>query len=58
MNCIPYVAILLPATILFSILKPDSKEPNSVIYLAHAGAVILAFGLLTYKHWINQKLFS
>lgn len=45
-HCIPSAAILLPAAFFFSVLKPDATEPNSFIYLAYAGAVILAFGLL------------
>jgi hypothetical protein len=46
-NSIPSAAILLPMAFFFSVLKPDAKEPNSFIYLAYAGAVILALGLLT-----------
>ncbi|MEX6686777.1 hypothetical protein QTN47_04685 [Danxiaibacter flavus] len=45
-SCIPASAILLPAAFFFSVLKPDATEPNGFIYLAFAGAVILAFGLL------------
>ncbi len=44
---IPLAAILLPAAFFFSVLKPDATEPNSFIYLAYVGAVILAIGLFT-----------
>lgn len=44
--CVPASAILLPAAFFFSVLKPDATEPNAIIYLAYAGAVVLAFGLL------------
>jgi hypothetical protein len=43
---IPLTAILLPAAFFFSVLKPDATEPNSLIYLAYAGAVVLAFSLI------------
>jgi hypothetical protein len=42
---IPSSAILLPAGFFFSILAPSAREPNAVIYLAFAGAVLLAFSL-------------
>lgn len=44
--CVPASAILLPAAFFFSVLKPDATEPNAIINLAYAGAVVLAFGLL------------
>src|SRR6478609_7794050 len=44
--CIPLSAIFLPAAFFFSVLRPDATEPNSFIYLAYVGAVILALGLL------------
>lgn len=44
---IPAAAILLPVAFFFSVLKPDATEPNSIIYFAYVGAVILAVGLLT-----------
>ena len=43
---IPLAAILLPAAFFFSVLSPGATEPNGFIYLAYAGAVILAAGLL------------
>lgn len=46
-HSIPAAAILLPAAFFLSVLSPDAAEPNALIYLAHAGAVSLAAGLLT-----------
>jgi hypothetical protein len=43
---IPLSAIFLPAAFFFSVLSPDATEPNGFIYLAYAGAVILAIGLV------------
>ena len=43
---IPSAAILLPAAFFFSVLTPKTTGPNAVIYLAYAGAVLLALGLL------------
>jgi hypothetical protein len=43
---IPLSAILLPAAFFFSVLSPEATEPNSLIYLAYAGAVVLATGLI------------
>ncbi len=43
---IPFSAILLPAAFFFSVLKPGAAEPNVMIYLAYAGAVVLVTGLL------------
>src|SRR6266540_7506455 len=45
-HCIPLSAILLPLAFFFSVLKANATEPNSIIYLAYIGAVILAFSLL------------
>ena len=42
---IPSAAIFLPAAFFFSVLSPHAKEPNGFIYLAYAGAVVLALGL-------------
>ena len=46
-NFIPLSAILLPAAFFFSVLKSDATEPNGFIYLAYAGAFILAIGVIT-----------
>jgi len=45
-NFVPSAAILLPAAFFFSVLAPDATSPNGFIYLAYAGAVILAVGLV------------
>ena len=45
-HSIPAAAILLPAAFFLSVLSPDATEPNALIYLAYAGAVSLATGLL------------
>jgi hypothetical protein len=42
----PAAAILLPLAFFLSVLKPDATEPNALIYLAPAGAAILAIGLI------------
>ena len=43
---IPSAAILLPVAFFFSVLRPEATEPNPVIYLAYAGAVVLAAGVV------------
>ena len=45
-HAIRLCAILLPAAFFFSVLSAEATRPNSLIYLAYVGAVILAFGLL------------
>ena len=45
-SAIPASAILLPAAFFFSVLTPDATEPNRMILLAYAGAVVLAAGLI------------
>lgn len=44
---VPSAAILLPAGFFFSILSPAATEPNRMIYLSFAGALILAVSLVT-----------
>jgi uncharacterized membrane protein len=46
-HSIPAAAILLPVAFFLSVLSPGATEPNALIYLAYAGAVSLAAGLLT-----------
>lgn len=46
-HAIPASAILLPAGFFLSVLSPDATEPNPLINLAYAGAVVLTAGLLT-----------
>ncbi len=45
-HAIPASAILLPIAFFFSVLSPDATHPNNAIYLAYAGAVVLAIGLI------------
>lgn len=45
-EAIPLSAILLPLGFFFSVLDPGATDPNALIYLAYAGAVALAAGLL------------
>ncbi|HEX5034746.1 MAG TPA: hypothetical protein VFW62_09715 [bacterium] len=42
----PLAAIFVPAAFFLSMLSPQAQKPNSLIYLAYAGGVILALGLL------------
>ncbi len=43
---LPAAAILLPAAFFLSVLSPEAREPNALIYLAYVGRVVLAVGLL------------
>jgi hypothetical protein len=43
---ISIAAILVPAAFFLSVLSPDAKAPNGLIYLAYVGAVLLALGVL------------
>ena len=43
---IPSAAILLPSAFFFSVLSPTATEPNAVVYLAVAGALVLATALV------------
>lgn len=45
-HSIPAAAILLPVAFFLSVLSPEAREPNAMIYLAYVGAVLLAAGLL------------
>lgn len=42
----PVAAILLPAAFFLSVLSPEATEPNAMIYMAFAGAVVLAAGVV------------
>lgn len=44
---LPAAAILLPVAFFLSVLSPDARRPNGLIYLAYAGAVVLTIGLIT-----------
>jgi hypothetical protein len=43
---IPIAAILVPAAFFLSVMSPDARTPNGLIYLAYVGAVVLAVGVL------------
>jgi hypothetical protein len=43
----PTAAVLLPVAFFLSVLMPQDREPNAVIYLAYAGAVVLVSGMVT-----------
>ena len=43
----PSSAIFLPVAFFLSVLSPHAREPNAFIYLAYAGAIVLATGVLT-----------
>ena len=43
----PAAAILVPAAFFLSVLSPNAREPNALIYLAYVGALVLAAGVLT-----------
>jgi hypothetical protein len=43
----PTAAILMPLGFFLSVLSPDAKEANGLIYLTYAGGAVLAVGLLT-----------
>jgi hypothetical protein len=43
---IPIAAILVPAAFFLSVLLPDARTPNALIYLAYVGAALLAVGVL------------
>jgi len=45
-HSIPAAAVLLPAAFFLSVLSPDATRPNAMIYLAYAGAISLALGVL------------
>ena len=46
-HSVPLAAILLPVAFFLSVLPEDAEEPNAAVFLAFAGAVSLAIGLLT-----------
>lgn len=45
-SAFPVSAILLPVAFFLSVLSPDATEPNALINLAYAGALLLAAGCL------------
>jgi hypothetical protein len=42
----PAAAILIPAAFFLSVLSPHAHQPNGLIYLAFAGALALAAGMM------------
>jgi hypothetical protein len=44
---VPSAAILLPIAFFLSVLDPAASEPNSLIYVAYAGALFVIVGTLT-----------
>ena len=44
-SSVPIAAILLPIAFFLSVTSPQATRPNGLIYLAYAGAVVLAVGL-------------
>jgi hypothetical protein len=44
---VPAAAILLPAGFFVSVAAPDATEPNSLVSLIYAGAISLAFSVVT-----------
>lgn len=53
---LPAAAIFLPVAFFLSVLSPQATEPNSLIYLAYAGAVVLAAGLITLGVGLLRKV--
>jgi hypothetical protein len=45
-TAIPVAAILMPAGFFLSVVMPDAREPNALINLVYAGAVVLAAGVV------------
>lgn len=43
----PVAAIITPAAFFCSVLSSKAREPNSLIYLAYLGGIILGIGLIT-----------
>lgn len=44
---VPLAAILMPLAFFFSVLTPEAKTANPMIFLAYAGGVIAAAGVVT-----------
>jgi hypothetical protein len=45
-GAVPAAAILVPAAFFLSVVSPDARSPNALIYLAYVGAALLAVGVL------------
>lgn len=46
-HSIPAAAVLLPAAFFLSVTSADATQPNSLIWLAYVGAIVLTGGLVT-----------
>ena len=46
-HSVPAAAVLLPAAFFLSVTSADATEPNTLIWLAYLGAVVLTGGLVT-----------
>jgi hypothetical protein len=44
---VPLSAILIPAGFFFSILSPTATQPNGMVKLIYAGAIVLALSVVT-----------
>jgi drug/metabolite transporter superfamily protein YnfA len=53
---LPAAAILLPVAFFLSVLSPNATESNGLIYLAYAGALVLATGLITLGVGLIKKV--
>jgi hypothetical protein len=42
----PAAALLMPLAFFLSVLSPEAREPNGMIYLAYVAGIVLAVGLL------------
>jgi hypothetical protein len=42
----PLAAILVPTAFFLSMVSPQATRPNALVYLAYAGGVVLALGVL------------
>jgi hypothetical protein len=42
----PAAAVLIALAFFLSVLSPEAREPNAMIYLAYVGGLLLAVGLL------------
>jgi hypothetical protein len=45
-SAVPVAAIIAPAGFFLSVAAPDATEPNGLIYLVHAGAMLLLAGVV------------
>jgi hypothetical protein len=56
---IPVAAILVSTGFSLSMLSPQAKTPNDVIYLSYVGAAVLALGVLVLGvGWLDVRMHS